>query len=151
MRVNNIIDNGDEVIYADVDDVTYGLADDDTLIQYDSNHNGTNCDCVDGDSVRRYSEVIEAIKNVTNFTASDKQLIKNAIQLAIKKGRAPKPRLVAFIENDVEFIKAFDERVAACNASSEESGLRSHVYFYEQIRWDMDAYREVQEIREFEV
>ena len=80
------------------------------------------------------------------FTKSDIQLVKNAIAISIEKGRKPRPYLVAFIENDTDFINAHAAMVKKWN----ESEGPAHATFEEQIQWAVDEFRDTKEIREFE-
>ena len=85
------------------------------------------------------------------YTSSEKQLIRNCINLRKSKGQQPIPRLNAFIENDIEFIKAFDAKADIFNKRAKKEGWPLTVSFNEQIDWDIKAFREIDEIRNFEL
>lgn len=84
------------------------------------------------------------------FTKSEKQLVVNAVNLNTTKGRKSPSRLSAFINNDTDFIAAFDAKAKSFNSRSEREGWPLTAYFNEQISWDIEAFKGVKEIREFE-
>ena len=84
------------------------------------------------------------------FTSSEKQLIKNAIILRKQNGKMVKPHLLAFVENDAAFIEAFNKKASIYNDRAKSEGWSLTVTFNEQIQWDIDAFREIKEIRELQ-
>lgn len=57
MKTTIIETNENGVIWADVDGITYGLAEDGTLIECDSDSNCTNCTNSDAESIAKYEEI----------------------------------------------------------------------------------------------
>ena len=84
------------------------------------------------------------------FTQNEKQIIRNAINFFEENNRIVKPRLIALIENDVNFIENFNKEATIFNDRAESKGWPLTATFDEQINWDIDAFREIKEIREFE-
>jgi len=82
------------------------------------------------------------------FTKSEKQLVINAIKFFKENNKIVKPHLVAFIDNDVEFIEKFNSKAESFNATAKADGGYLTATFCEQIQWDIEAFREVKEIRE---
>lgn len=72
MKTNIIEVSADAVIWANVDGVVYGLAEDGTLMECDNNHNCDNCPGTEGNESVLYANVREAI----NETLADAALTK---------------------------------------------------------------------------
>ena len=61
MKATIIETSENGVIWADVDGTTYGLAEDGTLMECDSDSNCTNCTNIDSESVAKYEEIKTSI------------------------------------------------------------------------------------------
>jgi len=87
---------------------------------------------------------------MVKFTASEKQLVKNAIKLEEINLKTSPKMWIAFVENDLNFISEFDKKVERDNIWATANQGYATATFDEQIRWCIDSFRENKQIRELE-
>ena len=72
--------------------------------------------------------------------SKDQLIIQNLLAYKKQNGRFLPLFLVAFVENDIDFIAAFAEKVEAANKLAESRGYPLTATFKEQVGWAVDEW-----------
>jgi len=92
--------------------------------------------------VKQSAAACNADDHITKLTSSEKMIIKSAIKARRINLKIVNPILVAVDENDIEFIREFNEKVEKANVWAVANDGYLTATLEEQVRWYIDSFIE---------